>query len=56
MNDDGAFIGLFVPLIYTDSLFDSSFKLVVELGKLPGFPAGSRTRNCHSSDGKHIRI
>lgn len=41
-NQDGAFIGPFAPLLYTPSIVDPFFKLVVELGKLPGLPAPSR--------------
>lgn len=39
---DGAFIGPFAPLLYTPSLIDPFFKLVVELGKLPGLPGPAR--------------
>lgn len=41
-NEDGAFIGPFAPLLYTPSLVDPFFKLVVELGKLPGLPGPAR--------------
>lgn len=41
-DDNGAFIGPFAPLLYTPAIVDPFFKLVVELGKLPGFPAPAR--------------
>ena len=41
-NEQGAFIGPFAPLLYTPSLVDPFFKLVVELGKLPGLPGPAR--------------
>lgn len=41
-NQDGAFIGPFAPLLYTPSIVHPFFKLVVELGKLPGLPAPAR--------------
>ncbi|CAF9910401.1 hypothetical protein IMSHALPRED_009189 [Imshaugia aleurites] len=41
-NEDGAFIGPFAPLLFTPTLVDPFFKLVVELGKLPGLPGPAR--------------
>lgn len=41
-NEDGAFIGPFAPLLFTPTLVDPFFKLVVELGKLPGLPGSAR--------------
>jgi 4-carboxymuconolactone decarboxylase len=41
-TEDGSFIGPFAPLLYTPTLIDPFFKLVIEIGKIPGLPAEAR--------------